>query len=69
MTDPVISELEAIRAEQELLPCPFCGGEALLDHNTQGREYWEGFCPTCDFGAQDRPEKVAAIKAWNTRHA
>jgi Lar family restriction alleviation protein len=53
----------------EIKECPWCGGAARLDHNTVGREYWEGYCSTCDYAAQDRPTKAEAIAAWNTRAA
>jgi Lar family restriction alleviation protein len=51
-----------------LLPCPFCGNHAILHQETQGpRSYYEGWCETCDYVAQDRPNMDDAIRAWNTR--
>lgn len=52
--------------ENELLPCPFCGGTAKLGHNTQGREYWYATCERCDFDL-DMPTLEKAIANWNIR--
>ena len=43
----------------ELLPCPFCGGEAEAVHEISG--FWTVECVKC--GAL-----VDGIDAWNTRH-
>ena len=57
---------------EELKPCPFCGGEATLDHvNGSHGELWDIFCSTrsCEI----RPCTVwftteqDAIEAWNRR--
>jgi len=55
----------------ELLPCPFCGGEALVEreilrHQLIGTR-WRCHCSIC--GADGSPKKIKqeAIKAWNTR--
>ena len=49
-----------------LLPCPFCGGEAI----SRGSDY-EGYWVTCK-GCMAFPYKKntreQAIEAWNTRH-
>ena len=50
----------------ELLPCPFCGGEAAL-RDLAG---WEVICKNMQCGANhlsDDPSKEGAVKAWNTR--
>lgn len=46
----------------ELLPCPFCGGEAVLAHNKKEVVCieCEAFGPYCDTEAE-------AIAVWNTR--
>jgi hypothetical protein len=55
--------------DAELLPCPFCGGEAEM-RGHQAPEFWVG-CPvigckatTDGFDSQER-----AARAWNTRAA
>jgi Lar family restriction alleviation protein len=57
----------------ELKPCPFCGGEAALNHrdgvlHPQITE-WQACCPTdCQVSPSVwRSSKKAAAEAWNTR--
>lgn len=59
---------------EELKPCPFCGGEALI--NTVSNIYLEMYSVSCsgekDSGCrcltnQWEEAKEEAIKAWNTR--
>ena len=54
-----------------LLPCPFCGGEANY-HMSISRhpehDYWHGvFCLTCPACIDNFDTEVEAIEAWNTR--
>lgn len=51
----------------ELLPCPFCGGEATVERIGKSGYYYVA-CNTaycCDFGRFDT--EAEAIAAWNTR--
>ena len=51
----------------ELLPCPFCGGEATVERIGKSGYYYVA-CNTaycCDFGKFDT--EAEAILAWNTR--
>lgn len=67
----------SMSAVTELLPCPFCGGEARsydFDTQTKGQLVWR-YVVTCG-GEQcavepwfDRLTLDEAIKAWNTRAA
>lgn len=49
----------------ELLPCPFCGGEAELT-GFDAPEFWV-WCPNCKASADAHTSKGGAIEAWNTR--
>lgn len=59
----------------ELKPCPFCGGEAVIecDKEPYGMTYAYAFCKECgakskDFCVRyDICAKYEAIKAWNRR--
>lgn len=54
----------------DLLPCPFCGGEARVwkySHPSRG-EYWHAVCEEpycCIVGCEDT--EAEAIAAWNER--
>lgn len=50
----------------ELLPCPFCGGEAQVARTAAG--YWAAYCeePMCGRVGNFKTE-ADAIEAWNTR--
>ena len=55
---------------EELLPCPFCGGKAEIKENTEmgGRQY-QVLCTNCPttVGRHWYWKKKYVIKAWNTR--
>ena len=55
--------------ENELKPCPFCGGEEIeVEHDTQGA-FW-CYCPACwsRTGTYDQADGYTlAIEAWNRR--
>lgn len=54
-------------ARGKLLPCPFCGGEAVLEHGTEYAPWFEVDCPNCDAEGPTRPTEAEAIEAWNRR--
>lgn len=52
----------------ELLPCPFCGGEATVERIGKSGYFYVA-CNTaycCDFGKYNT--EAEAIAAWNTRY-
>ena len=50
----------------ELLPCPFCGGEAEYGFTMAGEEV---YCKKCGAAMPRTTTKQATITAWNTRSA
>lgn len=60
-------------SEIKLLPCPFCGGEAVLVRDRIGQ--WRVGCKKCncmttyqfDFGEGEEISKNKAANVWNTR--
>ena len=55
---------------EELKPCPFCGGEAAIKHVTQLWEprdsYWAA-CERCRMSGKHHNTEAEAISAWNAR--
>jgi hypothetical protein len=68
--------------EQELLPCPFCGGEPSLEQEAvieHGKimlidNCWQVHCPSCNCqrlaegGFPNYSSVSEAVTTWNTRH-
>lgn len=58
-------------AEQvlNLRPCPFCGGDALLDrHSYAGKEdSLSVYCSQCLVTREEFPNTEEAVSAWNNR--
>lgn len=52
--------------KSELLPCPFCGGEART-HYVKGYELWEVSCGQCGVELSSYLSEADAINAWNRR--
>ena len=51
--------------EQELKPCPFCGGKAELMH--LAKTLWRIRCTGCDVEQPSLSFEEAVINRWNTR--
>ena len=51
----------------ELKPCPFCGGEAILDMDESWYWEWQVFCPHCEATQGHFINEQAAREAWNRR--
>ena len=62
-------EKEAARVfEETLLPCPFCGGKAVLEPETFYFGPWYTcFCVKCGVMTPAGESKEDAAKIWNTR--
>lgn len=58
-----------MREDQEIKPCPFCGGVSTLKNGSSelGRGYWVE-CLVCRSGGKDCHNPNDAIKAWNKRN-
>lgn len=60
---------------ETLLPCPFCGGEALVELNLNMRDCriwgrkapWHAHCIKWGCSSRHSSDRDAAIAAWNTR--
>ena len=55
--------------QNELKPCPFCGGMAHIEKYMQPKEEYRIMCMDCPtrFGRYAGLNKKEAIKAWNER--
>lgn len=53
--------------EQQLKPCPFCGGKAELGEAEYARTFFYAFCTSCFASIQSCKTTDEAIKQWNTR--
>jgi len=54
----------------ELNPCPFCGGEAEVDHvnvNGNGEKKYYVCCKNCAAEAGWAKTKIGATRYWNLR--
>lgn len=56
----------------ELLPCPFCGGEAFLEfeteiENEQEVNYFFVRCKQCEAKTVEINSPIYAMKRWNNR--
>jgi Lar family restriction alleviation protein len=50
----------------ELKPCPFCGGKVEIKELRWGHQFFEIYCPKCDFGMA-REYSRDLHTAWNRR--
>ena len=49
----------------ELKPCPFCGGKAIIDGCDE--TLWIVICKKCDASIGYKETEQEAIEAWNSR--
>lgn len=64
-----LDEVRAGSSKSELLPCPFCGGEAeILTAESMHGGYLSGImCNDCRSRGDVYDTEAEAIEAWNTR--
>ena len=60
-----MSEVRAGSSRFELLPCPFCGGEAEFRSGSSTTPYIR--CRECGGRTKSSHDKVKLIAAWNRR--
>lgn len=60
--------------DDDLLPCPFCGGKAetypstiRLGQEQELRHFWIVDCTICNAAIEFNGTQDSAIKTWNTR--
>lgn len=52
-----------------VLPCPFCGGAAMIEYDTVSQFEYNVFCGDCGVMLGISEDKQVAISEWNTRPA
>lgn len=52
-----------------LLPCPFCGGKAMIEYDDIMPFEYSVFCEDCGVMPSVSEDKQVAISVWNTRPA
>lgn len=50
-----------------LLPCPFCGGEPMVEYDTMEPFEWAVFCGDCGVMPATSEDEQVSLLAWNTR--
>lgn len=53
--------------ENELLPCPFCGGKAFLNKEWKETFGFFGECSECESSTYYSLSREEAVNAWNRR--
>ena len=53
--------------EENLKPCPFCGGEAVKDFARFDYNYFGVHCTVCDAYIHDFDSEEMAVEKWNKR--
>lgn len=67
----MVGEVEEMNTTDNLLPCPFCGAEAVIDVEYNGIDVTYGIhCPNCHCANIETGtyKKQEAIAAWNRRY-
>ena len=59
-----MTEYDGLERSSELLPCPFCGGEAHII--TAAGESW-ALCDECKASTEAHTNRQSAIDTWNRR--
>ena len=68
--DKLVEMVKEQPKQEELNPCPFCGGQAFIEHYYQPKEEWRIKCTVCPtrFGRYAGLDKKEVTKAWNRRY-
>lgn len=53
--------------DEKLLPCPFCGGEALLGYDNHNQTAYWAQCSDCGIATLESFHKEEIIQLWNAR--
>ena len=64
--DKLIREIEEYKDEEELKPCPFCGGRNIDIRQEYACSGWEAVCEDCGVVFYRNTYKEA-LQAWNSR--
>ena len=70
MTRALLGDHEAAKRLTEagvLVPCPFCGGEAMVEYDTIEPFEYAVFCGDCGVMPTTSEDEQVARLAWNTR--
>lgn len=51
------------------LPCPFCGGEAIIEYDSVAPFEYDVVCGDCGVTLGISEDKNVALREWNTRPA
>ena len=60
------ARVKSILTGAMLMPCPFCGGDAKLDHLTEIDDYFVS-CSRCEVGQIANYCSDEAVRRWNWR--
>lgn len=52
-----------------MLPCPFCGGKAMIEYDDIMPFEYSAFCEDCGVMTSVSEDKQVTISVWNTRPA
>lgn len=58
---------ERLTERGELLPCPFCGGEAMIEYDTMAPFEYAVFCGDCGVMPAVSENENVVRRIWNTR--
>lgn len=64
----ILAWLRLEKEKANLLPCPFCGGQAMCEkRNRNGHEYYTVVCHTCGISTLGYASAELSIESWTRR--